>query len=373
MVSQPFQDQCSAAQAAEGTLNVRILFDAQHLYYLPHYLPVMQELQARGAECIVLSRDRSDPAGKACRKYLDGRFSFEAVADVAAAIGVANRLQPQWIIVGNDNPYWEQVDARTALLYHGNGVKSVYYSRNLMNVDVRFVEGPYRAREIAALYPEVRIESVGFPKLDPLLNGTAPKIDLAARGLDPALPALLYAPTFFPSSIECLPPDWPARLSGINMLIKPHQFSMTKPAYREQQQLFAQWRDYPNVWLADKDELSLVPFMATADLLVSEASSALFEFAALDRPVIWCDFLKLRWSYRGPLRYRLRRRMDQKIFAYADIGAHASSPAELDRKVHDELATPGRYADVRQRITADLIGLADGKASARVADILLAD
>lgn len=350
---------------------MRILFDVQHLYYLPHYQPVMQALRARGAECVVVVRDLGDPQGTVCRERLGADYAVESASSTMAAIALARRMKPDWIIVGNDNPYWKKTAARSALIYHGIGVKRVYYSRRLMNVDLRFVEGPYRARELARLFPGARLEAIGFPKLDPLLNGTAPRFDLAAFGLDPSRPTLLYAPTFFPSSIDCLPGDWPARLADCNILIKPHQFSLTKPAYREQQQLFREWQAYPNVFLADASHFSLIPFMAVADLLVSEASSALFEFAALDRPIVWCDFMKLRWSYRGPFSYRLRRRMDQRMYAYAAVGAHAASPRELVRVVNDELASPQRFADARRRITAELIGAADGRAAERAADVLL--
>jgi len=351
---------------------MRVLFDVQHLYYLPHYEPVMHVLHARGVECSVVCRDQSDPDGQACRTLLDGKFPVETAADETAAVAIAARFAPDWIIVGNDNPYWKKTRARSALLYHGNGVKRVYYSPHLMNVDLRFVEGPYRARELAALYPDVRLEVTGYTKVDPLLNGSAQEFDLAAHGLDPQRPTLLYAPTFFPSSIECLPADWPARLADVNLLVKPHQFSLTKPAYREQQRLFAKWQEYPNVYVADLGHSSLVPFMVVADVLISETSSALFEFAALDRPVIWCDFLKLRWSYRGPFSYRLRRRIDRNIYAYADVGAHAASPDDLIEQVRAELAAPQRHAAARKRITSELIGSTDGRAAERVADVLLA-
>lgn len=350
---------------------MRILFDVQRLYYHPQYEPVMRELAARGAECVVIARDDGDPQGRLCRDTIGNDFAVEVANDESSAVALARRLAPDWIVLGNDNPYRGRVTARTALLYHGIGVKRVYYSAHLMNVDLRFVEGPYRARELAKLFPDVRLEAIGFPKLDPLFQGTAGRFDLATHGLDPARPTILYAPTFFPSSIGRLPNDWPARLDDCNIVIKPHQFSLTKTDYRDQQRRFARWAQYPNVFVAGTDFPSLVPFMAVADMLISEASSALFEFAALGRPVIWCDFLKLRWSYRGPFAFRLKRRMDQDIVAYHDVGAHAGSPAHLIEQVRAELESPERFAANRERITAELIGATDGRAAARAADVLL--
>lgn len=105
-------------------------------------------------------------------------------------------MKSDWVVVGNDNPYRETTGARTALLYHGIGVKRVYYRAHLMNADLRFAGGPYRAQSLASLFLGVRLETVGFPKLDPLLSNRAERFDLAAHGLDPGKPTLLYASTF---------------------------------------------------------------------------------------------------------------------------------------------------------------------------------
>src|SRR3546814_4194307 len=89
--------------------------------------------------------------------------------------------------------------------------------------------------------------------------------------------------------------------------------------------------------------------MGSADLMISEASSALFEFAALDKPIVWCDFLKLRWSYRGPLRFRYRRRMDTTIDTYRNVGVHVPKAGELSASIRAELQQPQRRASERRR------------------------
>lgn len=347
---------------------MRIVFDVQRLYYLPQYEPVMRVLKERGAECIAVARDEGDPGGATCRRLLGNEFAVHHAEGENAAVEIVRNLQPDWTIVGNDNPYQGKVSGQTALLYHGIGVKQVYYSPHVMNVDLRFVEGPYREAALRKRFPDARLEPVGFPKLDPLFNN---EVHVPSMHFDAKRPTVLYAPTFFPSSIGRLPLDFPAHLDDCNIVIKPHQFSLTNRNYADQRRRFASWEKYPNVFLAGPEYPSLVPFMAAADLLVSEASSALFEFAALDKPVVWCDFLKLRWGYRGPFRYRLRRRMDPEIERYADVAAHAGSPADLYRKVREELREPQRFSESRRRITAELIGQTDGKAAERAAAVLL--
>ncbi|MCG8433656.1 MAG: CDP-glycerol glycerophosphotransferase family protein, partial [Gammaproteobacteria bacterium] len=262
----------------------------------------------------------------------------------------------------------------TALLYHGIGVKECYYSAAQMSMDVRFAEGEYRVRELKSRYPQANVIGAGFAKLDPLFGPVAerPTFDLQAHGLQKERPTVLYAPTYYPSSLECLPDNWPETLADCNLLIKAHHFSLTKSRYRSQARKLDVWKQYPNTYVADLADYSLLPFMGSANLLVSEASSALFEFAALGKPVVWCDFMRLRWGHRGLLRFRFEKRMDKLMDRYRDIGAHADSPDELAAVIRQELANPEKYEMKRREYTESLIGATDGKCGRRIADFLLA-
>lgn len=262
---------------------------------------------------------------------------------------------------------------RTAMLYHGIGVKETYYRREQMMMDIRFVEGEHREAILRQRYPDRHVVAVGFAKLDPLFNTrySLKKFDLERAGLDPARHTILYAPTFYPSSMECLADDWPATLADCNLIIKPHQYAWTLNRHRGQLRKLARWQNYPNVHIAGACDYSLLPFMQVADVLVSEASSALFEFAALDRPVIWCDFMKLRLGHRGIFKFRLLRRMDRTIDAFRDIAAHAGTPDELAAVIREQLANPARFHAKRQACVKELLGPVDGNASSRIADHLL--
>lgn len=345
-----------------------VFFDVQQLYYLPQYLPVYEELTRRGVACKFILHRQEQIAAQLQSLVERGELPLTlASTEQAKAIYIAE--QPDWLIFGNHSPLQASLPngTRTALLYHGIGIKECYYEARLAQMDVRFVEGPFRLRELQRRYPTATFVDVGFPKLDPLFR----------QGIEPrpkqGRPTLLYAPTFYPSSIELMPADWPALLAECEILIKPHFFSMSMPDYRKQRERLEGWATlYSNVTLAEINDFSLVPYMERADLLISEASSALFEFAALNRPVVWLDFFKLRWTYRGPLRFRFNRRMDQTILQYADIAAHVAKPTDLTHIVRQELATPERLGDLRRRYTAELIGPVDGRASTRIVEYLLA-
>lgn len=355
---------------------VRICFDVGSFYYLPQYLPVFDELRARGVDCSFVFYD--DPVYGELLRGIVARENLPAIwcASREASLQHYRQLQADWLVFGNHSEIIGELPTttRTALLYHGIGIKSCYYDRELADMDLRFVEGPFRLAELQRRHPQSQFCDSGFAKLDPLLRdrASAPKLDLAALGLQAQRPTVLYAPTFYPSSIECLPDDWPAQLAELNLLIKPHFFTLTGEQYAAQRRKLDAWSRHPNVHVADLAAYSLLPYMGSADLMISEASSALFEFAALDKPIVWCDFLKLRWSYRGPLRFRYRRRMDNTIDAYRNVGIHVAKATELSAAVHTELQNPQRRTRERRLCTEQLIGVTDGRASMRIADYLLA-
>ncbi len=235
---------------------------------------------------------------------------------------------------------------------------------------VRFIEGELRHRIIQEMYPEDCFVQVGYSKLDPLIQGTETGLDYPALELDESKQTILYAPTFNPSSLERFPSNWPSRFAEYNILIKPHSFTYTRQQYGGQRAKLEKWSQFDNVHVAEAEAVSLLPYMKHADILLSEASSTLFEFVALDRPVIVCDFYKLKWFYRGPFRYRFDKRFMQDNVIYRDIGRHVTSFKELPDAVKDELQNPERFRQRRAGYTLDHVGPMDGRASERIVDYL---
>ena len=233
------------------------------------------------------------------------------------------------------------------------------------------MEGEYRLNRLQEMFPEKTFVDTGYAKLDPIIQGTERGLDLAALGMDPNKKTLLYAPTFYPSSIEKMAKNWPEQFAEYNILLKPHYFSLSKPNYKKQKNLLVHWAGFSNVYLAQAEEANLLPFMASADVLISDASSALFEFAALNKPVVWCDFYHLRWSYRGIFRFRFENRVDQDLYKYADVAAHAKTYNELKQVVDQQVNSPDLFATQRAKYTAELVGAVDGLCSQRIVDYLL--
>jgi CDP-glycerol glycerophosphotransferase (TagB/SpsB family) len=352
---------------------MQLIFDVLHLYYLPQYIPVYQQLikEKQGNASFVFYHGIHD---KIIKKIIEKeQLEHVWVENEEQATLYYQQQKANWVIFANSFPYLDEVHqvSKSVQLGHGIGPKASYYKKSDNPTTVRFVEGQYRTNRFIEMYPNDNFVNVGFCKLDPILNNNTAAFDLSSLGLSPEKKTLLYAPTFYPSSIECFPKNWPEHYQAYNILIKPHYFSLSKEKYKKQRDLLEHWSTYNNVYLAKVDDYSLVPFLATAELLISDASSALFEFAALNKPVIWCDFLKLRWSYQGLFSYRFKKRMDQDYGEYAEIAVHAKNYKELGSLVKQQIAQPASLEDVRLSCADKLAGKLDGKASERIINYLV--
>lgn len=349
-----------------------LIFDVLHLYYLPQYLPVYHQLlkSNKGSAKFVFYHSIHDDVIKdiIAQENLDHIW----VDDEKQALTFYQSEQADWVFFANAFPHLNLVHevSKSVQLGHGIGPKASYYTKSDTPTTVRFVEGQYRTKRFEAMYPNDTFIDVGFCKLDPIVNNESTGFDLTTLGLDPQKKTLLYAPTFYPSSIECFPKNWPLEFAQYNILIKPHYFSLSKEKYHKQRALLEHWATYENVYLAQVADYSLVPFMANADILISDASSALFEFALLNKPVIWCDFLKLRWGYRGIFSYRFKKRMDADYGEYSEIAVHAKKYQHLKALVAQQISQPKLLEEIRLQCSEKLAGIVDGKASERIINYL---
>lgn len=353
---------------------MKIFFDVAYLYYLPHFEPVIKALldNAREEELELKVIFRLTPPQSILESLQLINVTTE-ILDSDQRLSFYREQKPDWIIFGHAAEIAEQLNTitKTALILHGLGPKSTYYNASNGPIEYRFVESEARQARLQALHPDKTFITTGYTKLDPIVSDNSVKIDLSALGLDPDKPTLLYSPTFYPSTIENFPKDWPQDFKHYNILLKPHYLSLIKPAYKKQRALLQHWAGFPNVYLAKESEQNLVPFMATADVMISETSSALFEFIALDKPVIICHFLKLRWGYRGLLKFRLNKRLSDDYQLFQSMGTNINHYRELQNAVESNINQRSLHQVARKQITQEVVGTIDGKSSQRVAQFLL--
>lgn len=352
---------------------MRFFFDVFELYYLPQYLPINAEINKREQNdtTFIFYRGKFDSLVK--KIIVAEGLNYIWVNSQSEANDYYQLKRADWIFFNNRFPYLDVLNevSKTARIGHGIGAKASYYSQSDSPTTVRFVEGEYKTNRLRSMYPNNKFINAGFSKLDPILNGETSGLDLERLNLDPSKKTIIYAPTFYPSSLERFPKNFPEDFQEFNIIIKPHYFSLSKEKYTNQRKLLEHWNKYTNVYLAKVDDYSLVPFMAIADLLISDTSSAIIEFAALDKPVIWCNFLKLRWTYRGIFSYRFKKRMDKDYQEYSKVAVRSDSYKMLVIKASEQLLNPKALSKQRLHYAEKMAGTLDGKASKRIVDYLL--
>ena len=260
-------------------------------------------------------------------------------------------------------------DTLAVLLYHGIGVKSCYYTDYNSRIDVRYIEGDYRRKEFVRREIDTELVVTGFPKLDIIAQTNS---ELTRKlNLDPDKKTILYAPTFYPSSIEVFGEQLATLTINYNLIVKLHHFSWVFKKYRHQKNLFVHMaKKYDHVQLMPVEFTNIAELYNYSDLLLTEASSTLFEYLATENPVIVCDFLHLRWNHRlFPSRFN--KRMDSEIARQLDFAYDLESPELLPATIEKALLEqPERVDRLRER-KVEMLGQVDGKASQRVVEDLL--
>lgn len=205
----------------------------------------------------------------------------------------------------------------------------------------------------------------GYPQLDPLFRRGAPP----PLPLDRARPTLLYAPTWNLglSSAEMLGDRLVdlvrAGAPGLNVVIKPH------PVIGEwRRKWMTTWRRvaaaHPNVLLIEDTHADVVPYLLASDVLLSDASSVIFEFLALDRPIV----LITNPRHRADPAWLA----DDIAWRWRDLGDEVTRVSALPGAIAAALADPDARGARRRACAEALFGtFTDGKNAARAAEHLL--
>ena len=208
---------------------------------------------------------------------------------------------------------------------------------------------------------------VGMPKADRLVDGSLNRdVILQTLGLDPRLPTVLYAPTWTPySSLNALGEDLVAALAktAVNLIVKLHDNSLDSSDVRNSGGIdwvarLSPALQGPRGHLAKRGTIS--PYLVAADLMISDHSSAAFEYLLLDRPLIRIEMPELIARTNIPPDY---------VALLAEASTTVRTVAEILRVAEHDLANPGLLAHTR-RIVAEELFYKPGTATARAAQEL---
>jgi hypothetical protein len=233
-------------------------------------------------------------------------------------------------------------------LNHGTGIKNILY-RNLSRVPNDkyqiFVEGQHRVNSLqrSGRIAKNEVHLIGLPKLDYYFQGLysdRAKI-LKDHGLDPQKKTILYAPTYKPTSMYQVKDDIFEQTKDYNLIIKLHPYSwMGKYAPHRQHRIYERRIErYSHATLLPFEEYNIVPFYAAADVLISEASSTVFDFLAVQKfGIIFdlpCD--RLIHSNGEPLLEIDNRTFLAGAFPHIESGKDIGSAIELALNPRDEM------------------------------------
>jgi CDP-glycerol glycerophosphotransferase (TagB/SpsB family) len=257
-------------------------------------------------------------------------------------------------------------------MFHGVGGKygfdapteSLRAWHRLFFVNRRRLRNCIAAGAIDAGSPAIRL--IGMPKVDCLVDGSLKREALlTAMALAPWRPTVLYAPTWSPaSSLNRLGVDLVNQLQRlpINLIVKLHDRSRDlRPEYSGG----IDWAAVISEHLAPgrarlAPGADICPYLAAADVMITDHSSAGFEYLLLDRPIVRIHVPELIE------RANIHRDYVRLLSEVADSVHDAD---EAVRAVERALADPHARSEARQATAADLFH-EPGTATARCARAL---
>jgi hypothetical protein len=242
-------------------------------------------------------------------------------------------------------------------MFHGVGGKygfdapdrSMREWHRLFFVNERRLRNVVARGAIDADSPAIRL--IGMPKADCLVDGTYRReAVLASLGLPPDRPTVLYAPTWSPaSSLNAMGMDI-VRAVGrmpVNLIVKLHDRSRDLRArYSGGIDWVARMRPLlapGRAALAPGHDIS--PYLVAADLMITDHSSAGFEFLLRDRPIVRIHL---------PGLIELANIHADYVALLASVSRSVESLEAAVRAVDEGLSDPDARSGERRTVAADL-------------------
>ena len=212
--------------------------------------------------------------------------------------------------------------------------------------------------------PAIRL--IGMPKVDALVDGSlSRRAVLASLGLSPDRPTVLYAPTWSPaSSLNKLGVALVERLRAlpVNVIVKLHDRSCD---LRQQYSGGIDWRAALQPHLAAGSAVlanaaDICPYLVASDVMVTDHSSAGFEYLLRDRPLV---------RIHVPELITLADIHQDYVQLLSDVSESTSDVDDTAAAVERALADPAARSATRRAVAADLFH-EPGTSTARCAEAL---
>ena len=345
---------------------MKILFEHQHLYYLPQFEPIIILLKKIEVNDLYGSLSVSVP------KIEKNLFNDEMARLGLGVIEGNSESQRRRILkemsfdiifVGNKTSlsYIKSKSSFSVMIYHGIGLKQSYYTDLSHKMDLICVESSSRNKSLKRM--GFNSVETGFTKLDLLKNYDR----INPREL--SRPRVLYAPTFFPSSIQKTIP-YLRTLVDFKIQIKLHHFFWTDPRYMKICSfLKEEIKGLKHISLIPFEEYNILKCFSSSDLLISDFSSTLFEFLTVNRPIIQATYFTSRFKYQI-FPQLLKKRMDKTRERLVDFTLKCDSPEEISNQIHVSLSDSNNFESRRLAASKIFLGNINENASKKVIDAI---
>lgn len=365
---------------------ISILFDVYHLYHLAQFDPLIDLLENDDRFKIFFStssKNRKEEI-EICTSILNkrkGSFIFHENEDIRKT--KIKKLNLDVFICGWSRYEIESYVSKTTLvimIYHGIGVKPSYWRDNNKRLDVRFVEGQYRIDQLRKHGVDTDLVLTGYIKLDSLFNKNSNyyKEKEELLSLDNSKKTILYAPTFYPSSLEKLGLSLGDITSGYNLIIKPHMWTYYLDSFggislKGQRKLIFKLIDqFDHIRLLEPAEYNVTPYYKISDLLLTDASSTIYEMIALSKPVVVNRFYHLKLSHRIFQKRLYKRRLDKEMNDEVEKFCFlADNVKQLPLAIEKALNQNNKNTALIEEYQKKMLYKLDGSASIRARDEIL--
>ncbi len=197
--------------------------------------------------------------------------------------------------------------------------------------------------------------AIGFPKLDPIFDGTINVTTVEAARLkaniDRARKTIIFTATWDKSGMSAIQ-KWIDHIDDFavnyNVLVTVHPWT----SKRYVQQL----KNKEGIFFIDDPDI--LPYLILADVLIGDTSSIIAEFCALDKPIV---------TFRVD---KTKRTVPGITCLLEDISIQVDNIDQLNDAIEYCLNNPGEKSEARQKANRMMFDQLDGKAGRRAAEII---
>jgi len=273
---------------------IKVLFDLKKEYYFNSLFPLIQLMteDPKYDVWLTIGSDQKRVFGiflKSNKKRVQKELEEKGYKVTSQKTGY------DVIICGDalKNPNSYDSQALKIHLDHGVGIKTLRIRNIVRQKDQQyhvFLEGRYWYDYIKSLGWQDKATfytDTGIPKLDPFFweNYYDNNALIRKLGLNPTKKTVLFAPSYKPSCIEFLQENITDLVADYNLLIKLHPYSWGGKYAPHSQHIFYEKLAGRNrdVFLIPENDYDIFPYLFLADTMISDTSSVINEFLALNK------------------------------------------------------------------------------------------